>query len=240
MRHHPRLGRVGRDVAVVGGPVTCGPVSLRATHLAPAAFPSDWHSGGVPYPDIRFCRLCGTATEQRVPELEDRLRAVCPACGYVDYVNPTNVVGTIPVWRGADGTEPPRILLCLRNIEPRKGYWTLPAGFLEYGEAAADGAARETLEEAGARVDIERIFAVYDVVHAGQVHFFYLARLLDLDLEPGPETIENTLVTIDEIPWDELSFRTVRAALEDWVADEADGAARVHTGAIERSRTSHP
>ncbi len=191
----------------------------------------------MPYPDIRFCRLCGTATEQVVPPMEDRLRAVCPACGYVDYVNPTNVVGTIPVWRGEDGTDEPRILLCLRNIEPRKGYWTVPAGFLEYGETCEDGAARETLEEAGARVEIEGLFAVYDIRHAGQVHLFYRARLLDLDLAPGPETIENRLVTIDEIPWGELSFRTVRAALAAWVDDHARGVLGLHTGEITRIDT---
>ena len=86
-------------------------------------------------PDIKFCRLCGTPSDRRVPPGEDRERAVCRACGYVDYVNPTNVVGTVPIW-GADGGQ---VLLCLRAIEPRKGLWTLPAGFLEYGETLADG-----------------------------------------------------------------------------------------------------
>ena len=184
----------------------------------------------MPYPDIRFCRLCGTPTQQRIPEMEDRLRAVCPACGYVDYINPANVVGTVPIWHGEpDG---PRILLCLRNIEPRRGYWTLPAGFLEYGETAEAGAARETMEEAGARVEIEGLHAVYDVVHAGQVHLFYRARLLDLDLAPGPETIENRLVRIEEIPWDELAFRTVRAATRAWVDDYAAGEHVMHTASI--------
>lgn len=186
----------------------------------------------MPYPDIRFCRLCGTATQQQIPPMEDRLRAVCPACGYVDYINPVNVVGTVPIWAHEDGE--PRILLCLRNIEPRKGYWTLPAGFLEYGETTADGAARETLEEAGARVEIGDLFAAFDVVHAGQLHLFYRARLLDLDLAPGPETVENQLVTIDEIPWDELAFRTVRAALAEWVADYRRGSFGLHTGDITR------
>lgn len=186
----------------------------------------------MPYPDIRFCRLCGTATEQRVPPMEDRPRAVCPACGYVDYVNPTNVVGTVPIWHGEpDG---PRVLLCLRNIEPRRGYWTLPAGFLEYGETCEEGALRETLEEAGARVEIEGLHAVYDVVHAGQVHLFYRARLLDLDLMPGPETIENRLVRLDEIPWNDLAFRTVRAAMRAWVDDHERAQWGIHTGDIAR------
>lgn len=186
------------------------------------------------YPDIQFCRLCGTRTELRIPPMEDRERPVCPACGYVDYVNPINVVGTVPVWHGeSDG---PRILLCRRNIEPRFGYWTLPAGFLEYGETAEQGAARETLEEAGGRVELEGLFSVLDVVHAGQVHLFYRARLLDLDLAPGPETIENRLVKIEEIPWDDISFRTVATTLRAWVHDHEQGRFTLHTGEVTRPR----
>lgn len=181
-------------------------------------------------PDIRFCRLCGTPTEQRIPPMEDRLRAVCPACGYVDYVNPVNVVGTVPVWW--EEPDRPRILLCLRNIEPRRGYWTLPAGFLETGETTAEGAARETWEEAGARVEMEGLFSVLDVVRAGQVHIFYRARLLDLDLAPGPETIENRLVPIEEIPWDQIAFRTVRRTLEHWIADQGVGDFGLHVGSV--------
>lgn len=192
-----------------------------------------WGDTLVPmaYPDIRFCRLCGSATVRRVPEMEDRERAVCPSCGYVDYINPINVVGTVPVWEDGDG---PRILLCRRNIEPRYGYWTLPAGFLESGETTAVGAARETREEAGARVELGPLFTVFDVLRAGQVHLFYRARLLDLDLEPGPETIENALVPLEDIPWDELAFRTVRATLRAWVTDRERGEFGLHTGDIEQ------
>ena len=173
-------------------------------------------------PPIRFCRLCGAPTTQRVPALEDRPRAVCTACGYVDYVNPINVVGTVPVWwEEADG---PRILLCRRSIEPRAGFWTLPAGFLEVGETSSQGASRETLEEAGARVEIEGLFSVIDLEFSAQLHVYYRARLLDLDLAPGPETIENLLVRPSEIPWDDLAFRTVRRTLEFWTEDLASGA----------------
>lgn len=184
----------------------------------------------MPYPDIRFCRLCGTATERRIPVMEDRERAVCPACDYVDYVNPINVVGTVPIWD--DGTSEPQILLCLRAIEPRRGFWTVPAGFMEYGETMADGAVRETREEAGARVDLDGLFAVIDVARAGQVHVFYRARLLDLDLAPGPETLENRLVRIEEIPWDDIAFQTVRLALQHWVDDHRRGRFEVHTGQV--------
>lgn len=184
----------------------------------------------MPVPAIRFCRLCGAPTASRIPELEDRERAVCTACGYVDYVNPINVVGTVPVWD--EGGPGERVLLCRRNIEPRRGYWTVPAGFLEYGESLGDGAARETREEAGARIELGGLFSVVDVLPVGQVHFFFRARLLDLDLEPGPETIENALVPVDEIPWGDLAFRTVRVGLEHWVADRRAGRYELHTDSL--------
>ncbi|MEI2775109.1 MAG: NUDIX hydrolase [Tetrasphaera sp.] len=187
----------------------------------------------MPRPEIRFCRLCGTATAASIPPGEDRERAVCPDCGYVDYVNPINVVGTIPVW----GQAGEQVLLCRRAIEPRKGYWTVPAGFLEFGESLPDGAIRETREEAGARIELGELFSVIDVVHVGQVHLFYRARLLDLDLEPGLETIENWVVEFDRIPWDEIAFPTVRRTLEHYVADRAAGAFTVHTETIERRRS---
>jgi len=184
----------------------------------------------VPYPDIAFCRLCGSPSDRRVPPGEDRERSVCRACGYVDYVNPTNVVGTVPTW-GPDGDH---VLLCLRAIEPRKGFWTLPAGFLEYGETLADGAARETREEAGAQIEIDGLFTVLDVVQAGQVHVFYRARMLRPDLDPGPETINARLVPLDEIPWDDLAFETVRWTLERCVEDRSAGNFGIHTGSIGR------
>lgn len=184
------------------------------------------------YPDIRHCRLCGSATERRVPELEERERAVCPACGYIDYVNPNAVVGTIPVWwQEPDGR--PRVLLCRRAIEPRRGWWTVPAGFQEWGESLQEGAVRETTEEAGARVEVEGLHSVLDVVHVGQTHVLYRARLLDLDLAPGPETLENALVPVDEIPWDELAFRTVERGLRAWVDDLRAGTWQVHTGQVD-------
>ncbi|PID97271.1 MAG: NUDIX hydrolase [Actinomycetales bacterium] len=195
----------------------------------------------MPAPEVRFCRCCGAATATRIPPTEDRERAVCTACGYIDYINPNNVVGTLPVWGGdRSGADEPeqhwrgeQILLCRRAIEPRKGLWTLPAGFLEYGETMAEGAVRETREEAGARIELGPLSTVLDVPHVGQVHVFYLARLLDLDLDPGPETTENRLVALDEIPWDELAFHTVRRTLSHYVDDCASGVFAVHTGAIE-------
>ena len=162
-------------------------------------------------PQLKHCRSCGTAVVYRLPDDGDtKLRAVCPACNTVHYENPLNVVGTIPTW-GENGE---KVLLCKRNIEPRWGKWTLPAGFMELGETTAEGAARETVEEAGAQFEMQPIFALMNVVKVGQVHLFYRAKLLSPHFDPGSETIEAKLFTEAEIPWDEIAFRTVRETLK--------------------------
>ena len=120
------------------------------------------------------------------------------------------------------------MLRCRRNIEPRHGFWTLPAGFMELGESTEAGAVRETDEEAGARIVVEGLFTVLNVVRVGQVHFFYRARLQDTQFAPGPETIEARLFREDEVPWDDLAFRTVRLTLERYFADRRTGAFGIH------------
>lgn len=171
-------------------------------------------------PPAKFCRNCGTAVQMRLPDDGDtRERAVCPACGTVHYDNPLNVVGTVPVW-GADGDQ---VLLCKRNIEPRWGKWTLPAGFMELGETTAEGALRETDEEAGAHIELGELFTLMNVPRVGQVHLFYRARLLSERFNPGHETIEARLFREDEIPWDEIAFRTVRETLQCYFADRRHG-----------------
>jgi ADP-ribose pyrophosphatase YjhB (NUDIX family) len=125
-------------------------------------------------------------------------------------------VGTLPVWGE-------QVLLCKRNIEPRKGFWTLPAGFMELGETTDEGAARETDEEAGARIELQGLYSILNVVTAGQVHFFYRARLLDTNFAPGPETMEARLFHEHEIPWADLAFRTVRMTLERYFQDRQRG-----------------
>jgi ADP-ribose pyrophosphatase YjhB (NUDIX family) len=174
---------------------------------------------------IQFCRRCGNATAYRIPTDDNRERAVCTACGEIHYENPINVVGTVPVWGE-------QVLLCRRNIEPRYGLWTLPAGFLELGESAAQGALRETEEEAGAHVQLESLFTVLDVVRVGQIHLFYRARMLDTHLAPGPETIEARLFREDEVPWEAIAFRTVRQTLEHFFADRRAGRFVLHEGQI--------
>ena len=174
---------------------------------------------------IQFCRVCGTRVDYRVPPDDNRERAVCPACGEIHYENPINVVGTVPVWGD-------QVLLCKRNIEPRFGLWTLPAGFLELGESTEAGALRETDEEAGAKIEMQGLFTVLNVVRVGQVHLFYRARMLDTSLAPGPETQEARLFREHEIPWDQIAFRTVRQTLEHFFEDRRRGSFGVHAGDI--------
>jgi ADP-ribose pyrophosphatase YjhB (NUDIX family) len=174
---------------------------------------------------IKHCRACGTAVEQVVPADDNRERAVCPACSTVHYQNPINVVGTVPVWQD-------KVLLCRRNIEPRHGFWTLPAGFMELGETSAEGAVRETVEEAGAQIELLGLFTVLNVVHVGQVHLYYRAQMLSPELNPGPETIEAELFTESNIPWDQLAFRTVHQTLEHFFTDRRQGQFGVHCADI--------
>lgn len=174
-------------------------------------------------PPIKFCRACGHEVHYETPPDDNRKRAVCPACGTIQYENPLVVVGTIPVWND-------QILLCRRNIEPRRGLWTLPAGFMELNETSSEGAARETVEESGAHFELGPLFSVMNVVNAGQVHLFYLARLTSTEFAPGPESIEARLFRQAEIPWNELAFRTIHCALTDYFADGLSGGfSGVHT-----------
>ncbi len=158
----------------------------------------------------------------RVPDDGDtRQRAVCPQCQTIHYENPLNVVGTIPVLGES-------VLLCKRNIEPRKGKWTLPAGFMELGETLAEGAARETTEEAGAQFEMQGLFSVLNVARVGQVHFFFRAQLTSDQFAPGHETMEARLFAEHEIPWDDLAFRTVKETLKAFFADRQSGEFGMH------------
>jgi ADP-ribose pyrophosphatase YjhB (NUDIX family) len=173
----------------------------------------------------RHCKRCGAPVEYRIPAGDNRERATCTACATVFYENPLNVVGTVPAWNE-------QVLLCRRNIEPRYGLWTLPAGFLELGETTAAGAVRETIEEAGARIELLGLFTVLNVVRVGQVHLFYRAQLLDTVFAPGPESIEARLFAENEVPWDELAFRTVRETLKHWFEDRRRDQFRLHCADI--------
>ncbi len=171
---------------------------------------------------IKHCRKCGTSVVYRIPDDGDtKERAICTACTTVHYENPLNVVGTVPAWGN-------KVLLCKRNIEPRWGKWTLPAGFMELNETVAEGAARETVEESGAEFELEGLFSLVNVARVGQVHLFYRARLLSDRFNPGFETIEARLFAEDEIPWEEIAFRTVKETLEHYFADRRAGSFSIH------------
>jgi len=165
---------------------------------------------------IKFCNSCGAAVVHRIPEGDTLMRAVCDACGTIHYLNPKIVVGCVPVHED-------RILICKRAIEPRYGLWTLPAGFMENNESASQGAAREALEEANARVEIEDLYTVYSIPHISQVYMMFRARLLNLDYSPGLESLEVKLVSAAEIPWDQLAFAMVKRTLEHFLEDRESG-----------------
>lgn len=174
---------------------------------------------------IKHCKACGGEARYSIPPDDNRERAVCTVCGTIHYENPLNVVGTVPAWND-------KVLLCRRNIEPRYGLWTLPAGFMELSETTSEGALRETEEEAGARVDLLGLFTVLNVVAVGQVHLFYRANLRDTDFAPGPETIEARLFREEEVPWEDLAFRTVRETLGFYFDDRRRGHFEVHCADI--------
>jgi ADP-ribose pyrophosphatase YjhB (NUDIX family) len=175
---------------------------------------------------VKHCRNCGTATIQRTPDDGDtKLRAVCPSCHTVHYENPLNVVGTVP-WIIEDGIL--KVLLCQRNIEPRKGFWTLPAGFMEMNETTEEGALRETQEEAGAQIENSQLFSLINVARVGQVHFFYTAQLLSKEFDPGHETMQIKVVSKTEVPWEDLAFRTVKETLQRFFEDKENGKQQIH------------
>ena len=170
---------------------------------------------------MKFCPSCAAPLAKRVPPGDSLPRYLCDTCGSIHYENPRLVVGCVPEWEG-------RILLCRRAIEPRYGYWTLPAGFMENGETTAQGAARETMEEAGARVELTAPFSMISVPYVNQVHLFYRARLLDLEFKPGDESLEVSLFEEARIPWKDVAFRTVGLTLKHWFADRARGSFGFH------------
>lgn len=170
---------------------------------------------------IRYCNRCGADVSFTVPAGDSLPRHVCNACGHIHYENPRLVVGCVAEWEG-------RILLCRRAIEPRHGFWTLPAGFMENGETTAQAASRETLEEAGARIIIDAPFAMVSIAHINQVHLFYRGRLASPDYSAGEESLEVALVTAADIPWPDLAFRSVALCLRHYLADRARGGFGFH------------
>jgi ADP-ribose pyrophosphatase YjhB (NUDIX family) len=170
---------------------------------------------------MKFCPTCGHQVRFEIPAGDHLPRHVCPACHTIHYDNPRIITGCLPVWGE-------QILICRRAIEPRSGYWTLPAGFMENEETVQDGAAREAQEEALADVEIGSLLTVVNVLHTHQVHMIFRGRLRSLDFGAGPESLETKLVTAEQIPWDDLAFQSVRFSLQKFLEDRAAGVERLH------------
>ena len=154
-----------------------------------------------------------------IPEGEDRERLVCLDCGHVHYENPKITVGAVCTWED-------KLLLCRRAIEPRPGFWTISAGYLEESETTAEGAAREVWEEAGARVQMDGLFGIYENPHISQIYMIYRARMTVSDCAPGPESADAALFSWDDVPWGEMAFPSVTWVLEEF-RDNPDGGVRV-------------
>ena len=174
---------------------------------------------------MKFCGECGALNERRIPEGDNRERDVCTACGTIFYSNPKNVCGCILEHEG-------KILLCKRAIEPRYGYWTVPAGFMENNETTAEGAARESLEEANARSTDLQLYALYSLPRISQVYIMYRGTLRDGAAEAGIESLEVGLFDESEIPWDDLAFPVVIESLQRYFEDRKTGQFGVHRADI--------
>jgi len=172
---------------------------------------------------LKYCSDCGALVNQKIPECDDRLRFVCDGCGIIHYQNPKVIVGALPVWEG-------RILLCRRAIEPRLGFWTLPAGFMENGESTSVGASRETFEEAGATIHNLSFYRLFDIPYINQVYLFYLADLVSEKYSPGTESLEVALFDEKDIPWQELAFPVIHDVLKEYFADRKSSDFQVRFG----------
>jgi ADP-ribose pyrophosphatase YjhB (NUDIX family) len=170
---------------------------------------------------LNFCSNCGSPVESKIPAGDHLPRFVCTGCNMVHYKNPLLVLGCVPEWEQ-------KILLCRRAIEPRLGYWTVPAGFMENGETMQEAAARECQEEALAQVEVGSLLAVVNVTRANQVHVMFRAKLLEPKFAPGPESLEVALYDEERIPWPDLAFASGEYALRQYFADRSAGREEHH------------
>ncbi|MGE3297596.1 MAG: NUDIX hydrolase [Porticoccaceae bacterium] len=178
---------------------------------------------------MKFCSTCGSAVSLRVPSGDDRHRHICDDCETVHYQNPCIITGCVPVYGD-------RVLLCKRAIAPRLGYWTLPAGFMENGETTAEGALRECLEEANARVVDPQLYTMVDIPHINQVYIFFRATLDAPEFSPGEESLAVELFREEDIPWNEIAFPSVKQTLEHFFKDRKTGEFRVRTDSVRYRR----
>lgn len=182
---------------------------------------------------MKYCSQCGDTVSQIVPEGDNRPRYVCTSCTTIHYQNPKVVAGCLPFFED-------KVLLCKRAIAPRQGYWTLPAGYLENGETTSQGAARETIEEANANVELLDLYTLFSLPHISQIYLFYRAQLIDLDFYPGQETLETRLFSEHEIPGIELAFPVITDTLKHYFQDLPTGHFPIRSQDIVIDRNRHP
>lgn len=174
---------------------------------------------------MNFCSECGKSVVHRIPEGDNRLRFICEHCEIVHYQNPKLVVGCLPVWNE-------QVLLCKRAIEPCYGLWTLPAGFMENQESLEEAGIRESVEEANANLEIENLYSVISLPHINQIYVLYRAKLLDLNFYAGPESLDVQLFYEDEIPWEQLAFKTIDITLKHFFEDRKTGHFPTHNNVV--------
>ena len=175
---------------------------------------------------MNFCTQCGNSVILQIPSGDDRERFVCSSCDLIHYSNPRVIVGCVPVHEG-------KVLLCKRAIEPRKNYWTLPAGFMENGETSVQGAARETWEEAQARVSNIDLYRIFDVPYINQIYMFYRCDLDEGEHSAGPESLETGLFAEEDIPWGEIAFPVISQTLREYFPDALKEQFPVRVSAID-------
>jgi ADP-ribose pyrophosphatase YjhB (NUDIX family) len=181
---------------------------------------------------MKFCSTCGSHTSRKIPEDDNRERFVCTnhSCLTIHYQNPRIITGCLPIYQD-------KVLLCKRAIEPRYGLWTLPAGFMENGETTEEGAIRESWEEAYANLHIEQLYTLFNLPYINQVYFFYKAELTDTDFRSSPESLEVTLFSEDDIPWDQLAFSVVEKTLKRYFTDRKSSVFPLHIEDIQKRAT---
>ena len=175
---------------------------------------------------MNYCSACGGEVSLKIQDDDNRERHVCNNCGHIHYLNPRVIVGCLPV-------KGDQVLLCKRAIEPRLGYWTLPAGFMENGESCEAGAARETLEETQAIVESSQLQSCVSIPYINQVYMLYLAELGTSSFGPTSESSEVALFSESDIPWDELAFPVMKYALKRYFEDKEEGVFTTHQHVIE-------
>ena len=175
---------------------------------------------------MRFCSNCGEVVQLKIPKMDDRYRYCCPSCGMIHYQNPKMVVGVLPIYND-------EILLCQRAINPQKGLWTVPSGFMENGETLEAGALREAREEAGIAPELGRLHTIYSLPHINQVYFLFLGHMPSKAAEKGIETSDLSWTKVSDIPWQDLAFSSVQFALEAYKSDLETGNTAIHSGVYE-------